>query len=137
MKRLFGFSLALGAAIGWLCSATQTQGQQKPADKHHNGHELMAHPSTLKNGVHHFHTTPSGHRLHAKVHDGKIHDLHVIGPNGKQVAVSRVKKRVASAGGDGAIRTAAQTVVIMVGFTYFDAWQGCNVTIWFPSAWVA
>src|SRR5713226_6744786 len=107
MKRLFGV-LALGTAFTLLSSIAQ--GQPKPADKHHNGHELMAHPSTLKNGVHHFHTTPSGHRLHAKVQGGKIHDLHVIGPNGKQVAVSRVKKRVASAGADGTIRTSAKEV---------------------------
>jgi hypothetical protein len=56
-----------------------------------HGHRIAHsnHIKGLKNGVHHKHTTRSGHRIHTHVKNGRLHGLHVTDKKGKSVPVQR------------------------------------------------
>src|SRR5262249_1976087 len=111
------------------------------ADTHHHGPNLVNHPSTMGNGHHHIHTTPSGHKVLAHVQAGKIRGLHVRDRNGRPVA--GVDVGAAAVGGEGETAVPAldssetlQAGGVLIGFGFFDAVDGVWIWVWFPAAWV-
>jgi hypothetical protein len=63
------------------------------ADQHHQATDLgHPHPSQLRDGKYHFHTTPGGHKVHSVIAGGKIRAVHVTDRSGRPVAVQKVTK---------------------------------------------
>jgi hypothetical protein len=121
MKTMFvGIALA---ALTALVTVPHADAAPRGNDQHMYAHNHHRHPSGLGNGVHHFHTSPTGHRLHTKIHQGRVASVHVMDPRGVWIQVVQ-----------GAV--VVQEGVQWVPFVYYDANLGVNVYVWMPQAWI-
>jgi hypothetical protein len=84
-----------GGAIGWTQKASALAAKKSQSI---HGHTLLS-PEQMQNrkdGKHHFHTTDSGHRVHAHLRQGKLAGISVRDSKGAKVPVTkRIVKRPA------------------------------------------
>ena len=115
MKRLLACVTfaALACTLAGTASAQQGRGQ-----RHLDAHTKMRHPSQLGDGHHHFHTTYTGHKVHAHVRGGRVVGLYVLDRFGRSVQVffKYDHRRY-------------------LGYGFYDPWGQREVWIWFALGW--
>jgi hypothetical protein len=145
---------ALAALAGLTIDTAEAA--QRPRTVHRIHGHRVAHPrhlQNLKNGKHHRHTARSGHRIHAHVHNRKLHSLHVTDRNNRPVAVHKKFVRRARRGaaasplandliaqelartdlaGEQFTATAQVSIQVFVVFTFQI--NGQTVLIFFPAS---